>query len=79
VCVCVCQTLDYFERALSLCQEMGDGWGEAATLRLLGYVHLSQVESKLNPILETESKLNPNKGRQLVAPPGLRPPVPGRI
>lgn len=38
------QALDYLERALNLCQEMGDGWGEAATLRLLGYVHLAQVD-----------------------------------
>ena len=36
--------LDYFERALNLCQEMGDARGEAATLRLLGFVHLAQVD-----------------------------------
>ena len=42
--VLVLQALDYFERALNLCQEMGDARGEAATLRLLGFVHLAQVD-----------------------------------
>lgn len=37
------QALDYLERALALCQEVGDLIGQAHSLRLLAYLHFAQV------------------------------------
>ena len=50
------QALDYLERALALCQEVGDLLGQAHALRLLAYLHFAQVDGDRKLSLELFKK-----------------------